>query len=205
MQIEKEDSNKIRIILKPIDLAEMNVSIENLKPDSPQLHNFLYEIMERVREETGFNPYAGQIVVEALPIGEGMILTVTRISQQKKTAVPPKAKIRRVKAVINDKSKKKSTAFVFDSFDDFCSALTVLNKETLIKSDYYKLNNKNVLLVNGATLCERSVLKEYAISSKSGGVVNSYMSEYGKHIAGGESLISMADGISRLQPSNNTD
>ena len=136
MQIEKEDSNKIRIILKPIDLAEMNVSIENLKPDSPQLHNFLYEIMERVREETGFNPYAGQIVVEALPIGEGMILTVTRISQQKKTAVPPKAKIRRVKAVINDKSKKKSTAFVFDSFDDFCSAFTVLNKETLIKSYY---------------------------------------------------------------------
>ena len=63
VQIEKENSNKIKVTLQPLDLREMNISIENLKPNSPQLNRFLYEIMEKVREETGFNPYNGQIVV----------------------------------------------------------------------------------------------------------------------------------------------
>lgn len=197
VQIEKEDSNKIRVILRPIDLREMNVSVESLKPDSPQLHSFLYEIMERVRAETGFNPYSGQIMVEALPIGEGMVLNVTRIMPPKKAAADSSPNIKRVKAVLKEPGQRR-TAFVFDSFDDLCNALTVLNKDTLIRSDYYKLNSKNILLVSGALFQEKSVLKEYSVSYKTGRMIDSYMSEHGKHIAGGERLVSMADGISRL-------
>lgn len=197
VQIEKEDSNKIRVILRPIDLREMNVSVESLKPDSPQLHSFLYEIMERVRAETGFNPYSGQIMVEALPIGEGMVLNVTRIMPPKKATADSSLNIKRVKAVLKESGQRR-TAFVFDSFDDLCNALTVLNKETLIRSDYYKLNSKNILLVSGALFQEKSVLKEYSVSYKTGRMIDSYMSEHGKHIAGGERLVSMADGISRL-------
>ena len=51
MQIEKETSNKIKIILKAIDLEEMNVSVESLQKSSPELHDFLHEIMERIQKE----------------------------------------------------------------------------------------------------------------------------------------------------------
>ena len=197
MQIEKEDSNKIRIILKPIDLQEMNVNIESLKPNSPRLHSFLYEIMERVREETGFNPYLGQIIVEASPMGEGMELTVTRVSHQKNPPVPANAKIRRVKAVRNTSSPKR-TAFIFECCDDFCNALIHITPDTLQKSSYYKLCKNDILIVKDISLQEKNILREYSVSSKSGGVVEPYANEHGNLIASGNKLVSMAKGISQL-------
>lgn len=198
MQIEKEDSNRIRIILKPVDLSEMNVSVESLKPNSPQLHNFLYEIMERIREETGFNPYSGQIMVEALPMGESMVLTVTRISENKEALKDKmKSKPKKVRAVINRQFAKR-TAFIFESFDDLCSALVKLDSETVKMSDYYQKDKKNILIVGAVSMQERYMLKEYSEYSKSGSMVDSYLREHAKHIAGGDKLAQMACGIAKL-------
>lgn len=195
MQIEKEDSNRIKIILKPVDLREMNVSVESLKPNSPQLHNFLFEIMERIREETGFNPYSGQVMVEALPVGESIVLTVTRISERKEADKP---KTRKVRAVINRPFARR-TVFVFESFDDLCAALIRLNSDTLKESDYYRNNDKNILVVGAVSIKERYLLKEYCEYFRNGSITDSYLKEHAKHVAGGEKLISMAQGISELE------
>ncbi len=195
VQIEKESQNKIKITLKPVDLQRMNVTVESLKPDSPQLHNFLHEIMERVQEETGFNPYSGKIMVEAMPMGENMLLTVTRISVQNKISIGEKPK--RIRAVAN-KTYQRHTAFSFDNFENFCKALTSLNKETVKNSDYYILDKSNVLLVGGLSDTERYILNEYSDLSKCNGIIDSYLKEHAKHISGGETLVSMAEGIKRI-------
>ena len=197
MQIEKESSNKIKVILQSTDLREMNISVENLRPNSPQLNRFLYEIMERVREETGFNPYSGQIVVEAVPGNGGVVLTVTRLGKPERTLNKAALKNGSFKAVIKKHSKTK-TAYCFDSFDDLCKVLTILDKDTLNKSDYYKMDNKNILVLCGASAQEKYILKEYSSCFKNGIIFESYLSEHGKHVAGGDSLVSMADGISKL-------
>lgn len=197
MQIEKETSNKIKIILRAIDLEEMNVSVESLQNSSPKLHDFLREIMERVRKETGFNPYNGQIMVEAFPIGEGIMLTVTRVSAIKKTLNTDTAKIRKVRAVAKD-TAEKNIAFSFASFDDFCKAMTMLDRKTLKNCEYFKLKKTDILLVGSLPYADRCVLKEYSKSSKKSSVIGSYLKEHAKFIASGDELISMANGISNL-------
>ena len=79
MKIEKIEANKIKVSLSELDLIDMNINVKSLTPDSPRLHNFLYEIMEKVKAETGFNPYSGQVVVEATPHDDGITLTVTKL------------------------------------------------------------------------------------------------------------------------------
>jgi len=195
VQIEKESQNKIKITLKPVDLQKMNVSVESLKPDSPQLHNFLHEIMERVQEETGFNPYSGKIMVEAMPMGENMLLTVTRISVQNKISIGEKPK--KIRAVAN-KTYHRHTAFSFNSFENFCKALTSLNSETVKNSDYYILDKSNVLLVGSLSDSERYLLNEFSDVSKCNGIFDSYLKEHAKHISGGETLVNMAEGIKRI-------
>ena len=197
MQIEKETSNKIKIILKAIDLEEMNVSVESLQKSSPELHDFLHEIMERIQKETGFNPYDGQIMVEAFPFGEGIILTVTRLLQTKKTPPIDTKKIKRVRAVPRD-SSQKNTAYGFASFDDFCKAMTLLNKKTLKSCEYFKLKKTDILLTGFLPLADRCILKEYSSLTKKSSVMQSYLKEHANFIASGDELICMAKGISQL-------
>ena len=198
VQIEKESANKIRVILKPLDLREMNINIESLKPNSPQLNRFLYEIMERVREETGFNPYNGQIVVEAVPRDEGIVLTVTRLVPSETPTAKTAIKKGKFKAVVKKHSESK-TAFFFELFDDLCKALTMLNESTLRKADYYSMGKSNVLVVCGVAKQEKYILKEYASSFKNSVIFESHLKEYAKHIAGGDELVSMAKGIAQIQ------
>lgn len=198
VQIEKESANKIRVILKPLDLREMNINIERLKPNSPQLNRFLYEIMERVREETGFNPYNGQIVVEAVPRDEGIVLTVTRLVPSETPTAKTAIKKGKFKAVVKKHSESK-TAFFFELFDDLCKALTMLDESTLRKADYYSMGTSNILVVCGAAKQEKYILKEYASSFKNSVIFESHLKEYAKHIAGGDKLVSMAKGIAQIQ------
>lgn len=198
VQIEKENSNKIKVTLQPLDLREMNISIENLKPNSPQLNRFLYEIMEKVREETGFNPYNGQIVVEAVPRNEGIVLTVTRLEPAAAPTAKAAIKKGKFKAVVKKQNEAK-TVFFFDVFDDLCRALTMLSENTLKKSDYYSMGKSNILVICGAERMEKYILKEYASSFKNSIVFESHLKEYAKHIAGGDKLVSMAKGIAEIQ------
>ena len=197
MHIEKEDSNRIKVILKSIDLRKMNVSIENLKPDSPQLHDFLYEVMERVREETGFNPYHGQIVVEASHMGDGMVLTVTRVSDRVNKMNVNRAKIRKARATLKNQ-EEAVTAFIFYEFDDFFEGVKLLSARTLMNTYYYKYKGYHVLLVKGVLREEKCRLREYASRIKCGQMLTAFFAEHAELIASGEKMVSMADGISKL-------
>ena len=84
LKIEKIEINKIKVTLSALDLIDMNISVKSLTPDSPVLHGFLHDVMEMVKAETGFNPYSGQVMVEATPSDDGIVLMVTKLSEEKK-------------------------------------------------------------------------------------------------------------------------
>lgn len=197
MQIEKESSNRIKVTLKPTDFQKMNVSLDTLKPNSPQLHTFLYEIMERVREQTGFNPYMGQVMVEALPMGECMELTVTRISALEKSTMPANKKLKNARAVIK-KIPSKQAAFYFDNFDDFCKALILLDHNFLKNCIYYKLNDMHILFAQDICDLQLCLLKEYCTFIKKSSVIDVYMEEHAKYVTDGDGLVNMSNILSSL-------
>ena len=194
MRIEKLELNKIKVTVYPIDLSDMNLNIKALKPDSPQLHTFLYKIMEKVKKETGFNPYQGQIVVEASPMGDCVELTVTKIN---KTTDNKKNIPKKVHAVLKSK-KKNNYIYVFDSFDDMCSALIHISECTLLSSHLYKIENNYILASSGINKNEHIILKEFINDFDNGKFSIDFLSEHGTLVAEKTNLVSLVKGISEL-------
>ena len=196
VRIEKLELNKVKVIVYPVDLNDMNINIKTLRPDSPQLHTFLFEVMERVKKETGFNPYSGQIVVEALPMEDCVELTVTKISE-KKPRDAMKSKPKRVRAVLKNK-EDTNTLYTFESFDNLCKALMCLNESVLNSASYYRIENNHLLNLKNVTLETHTVLREFMSDFDNSKLNENFLREHGELIAENDRLITMAKGISDL-------
>ena len=195
MRIEKLEFNKIKVTIYPVDLMDMNINIKNLKPDSPQLHSFLSDIMEKIKEETGFNPYSERTVVEASPVGDCMVLTVTTFSGENDNF-----KIcgkRRVKAVLKKKTTK-SNIFFFEKFDDMCDALTQISDASLVGGALYKIENKYALSFLEIKENEAFLLREFAISRDNNQLARDFLCEHAELIAKDNKFLSMSQGIKKL-------
>lgn len=197
MRIEKVELNKIKVTVFPFDLHNMNMNIGSLKPDSPQLHSFLYKVMEKVKKETGFNPYSGQIVVEASPVGECIILTVTKIIN-KDNQQPKKVRPSKITAVSKKKTSNKHLYYFFD-FEDFCKAITNLSESTIQSSTYYQLKDCHVLLVTSQAENEHILLCEFASQHiHQNNLAESFICEHSLKIISSDELVKMSKGICDL-------
>lgn len=195
MRIEKLEFNKIKVTVFPVDLINMNINLKSLTPDSPELHIFLSGIMEKIREETGFNPYSEKTVVEASPMGDCMVLTVTKLSDKKTEICNNRNK--KVRAVLKNKKPNKNIYF-FDDFDDMTSAVSLLSEETLIASSLYKIENRFALSVRALDLSEFGMLSEFSSECDKNSMAVDFLNEHGEIIAKGEKLFQMAEGIKSL-------
>ena len=102
MRIEKLNKDKIKVTLTTAELINLDIDVKRLSPDSKELQTFLFHIMETIREETGFNPYNGQVVVEATPSQDGISILVKRLNKGIK-----KITEEQFKKVVSVKPKKK--------------------------------------------------------------------------------------------------
>lgn len=195
MKIERLENNKIKVTIFPVDLIDMNMSIKSLRPDSPQLHSFLSDIMEKIKEETGFNPYSKRTVVEASPVGDCMILTVTKIEEKNES--PKKDSIKKVRAVLKNKNVKKSVYF-FEEFDDMCEAISHMSEETLINSECYKIEERFAFATTLEKTMEMGVMREFSSGCDVHSLASDFLNEHAKVIAKGEGLVKMARGIKSL-------
>ena len=187
--------NKIKITVFPIDLNDMNISIKSLKPDSPQLHSFLFNIMEKIKKETGFNPYSGRIVVEASPIGDCVELIVTKLSEQKIEEKPNKS-VKKVRAVIK-KPKQKNIVYSFENFDDFCGCLAVVWNSLSKMAAYYVIGSRHILSVPESN-SKQHIIQEFATGADRRKLSKSFLDEHATLVASGEELLNMAKGINEL-------
>lgn len=190
MKIEKVEGNRrVRVLLTENDLTEMNINIRTLTSDSPELTGFLYKVMEYINQETGFNAKSGQIVIEASPANDGVILTVTKINPSHKTVkVNPKT----VKAKRKVNSNK---LYRFTDFDALEAYLTVAESANLEHMRLYSYKDSYFIVASVSD----SYITEFADRIAVFGANDLFLSEHSTKLAEGKSLVSMADGIKKLK------
>lgn len=79
MKIKKISNDEVVVFLSMGDLELFDLSPDSFEPKSAELHRFLFLLMETVREETGFDPFEGQVVVEAARTREGVHLSISKV------------------------------------------------------------------------------------------------------------------------------
>ena len=190
MRIERVEGNrKIRVLLSQDDLHEMNINIRTLTPDSPELHSFLFRVMEYVRRETGFNVRDGQVVVEASPLGEGVVLTVTKIEQERRPRRINAYSVRAKKKIYSDK------IYRFADFEALCAYFRLADTDMAGRMRLYSYEKK--FFVAAATVDRR--IYEFAECIPPIGNSERFLIEHGSLIAQGEALKNMAIGIKNLK------
>ena len=190
MKIERVEGNrKVRVLLTENDLTEMNINIRTLTSDSPELTSFLYKVMDYINKETGFNAKSGQIVIEASPADGGVVLTVTKITPERKTVkIDPKT----IKAKKKENSKK---LFRFADFDALTSYLILADENNLLDMKLYSYKDSFFIV---STVSD-SYLPEFSDRITAFSTNDIFLSEHARHIASGEKLVSMAEGIKKLK------
>ena len=199
MRIEKLADNKIKVTLTTADLTRLNIDINNLTPSSRELHTFLFHIMETVREETGFNPYNGQIVVEATPMREGIIVLISKLKRVKANFTRDQLKRARVvRARVKD-TDVEADAYGFASFDDLCRAFALIEDDAFVHSMLYKIDGVYCCLMNrkSGSRSSRHILSEFA-SEVASPMKAEHIKEHGELIESGSKLARMAAGIKKL-------
>lgn len=209
MRIEKLNHDMIKVTLSGEDLVSFNINVERLSKDSVELHRFLFRIMDTIHEETGFNMYTGQVVVEARTTDDGMCLTISKIAQNEKKVTQTVVNGKKITAKINEKLKGKGT-YYFDSFDDLCNAISVIDDDvhqynSLYKYEqgyFYILDFENPCFKNDYDICKTiSVLKEFSKADVTSRFRDVRAAEHGELITSGDELVNMADKI-RLMNKN---
>lgn len=199
MKIEKLNNNKIKVTLTTMDLINLDIDVEQLAPDSKELHTFLFHIMETIREETGFNPYNGQVVVEATPSREGISILVSKLcSDTKKITKERFSNAKGVKARVKNLSDAK--VFYFKDFEDMCMALVEIPVSSLSGGFLYKLNNTYCFVIKNDIHSSRcsAVMAEFAAKSSEYPLQVAYIREHGRLVAKGNELVLMTREIRNL-------
>lgn len=199
VRIEKLSGDKVKVTLSATDLVNLDVDIENLTPNSDELHSFLFHIMETVRAETGFNPYNGQVVVEATPSKDGISLVVSKIKPVLRQITKEE-----IKRGVNIKARIKRTSdkaiFYFEQFDDLCAAICELTENELLKGSLYKLGDTFCYVTDndkGLSRCV-SVLTEFSVKRSAYPLQLTYIKEHGTLIAEGDGLVNMVEKLKSL-------
>ncbi len=199
MRIEKLNDDKIKVTLTTTDLINLDIDVKQLAPDSQELHTFLFHIMETIREETGFNPYSGQVVVEATPSRDGISIMVRRLKGSKKHIT--REEFNRATSV-NAKVKReiKTEIFYFMSFDDLCAALKELEHDDLLSGSLYSLNKTFCFAINNESRFNRCIhiMTEFSADKSIYPLRLTYIKEHGELVAKGSELLEMAERIKQL-------
>ena len=209
MRIERLAENKVKVTLTGDDLSGFDISVKKLSKNSTELHSFLFKIMETIREETGFNPYSGQIVIEAQSVGDGISITISKIEQNITKTIEKVRNGKRIRARVRESGADVCT-YYFDSFDALCEAVINIAPSVHKTAALYKLDGQYCYIVDfdgalfksGGLLCETiSVLAEFSVRSSVLPMQHLHIKEHGRLIAEGDSLVSMYEGL--LQISEN--
>ena len=198
LKIEKINKDRIMVTLTPTDLSDYNIDINALGPNSKELHSLLFNIMETIRAETGFNPYNGQVVVEATPHSDGVTLVVSKMgANQARIAIEEFKRNVKVTARLKsaDKTEKsKYATFSFANFDNVSMSLARIADDTLMDAALYKVDSTFCLAMKNREEHLRVIdlINEFADKVSYNSLRYVFIAEHGSLVAEGEKLVGMA-------------
>ena len=193
MNIEIIGKDRIKVVLSEAEMEERNLTNDVLVNKSELLNSFLFEIMEEIREKTEFNPYNGQVVVEAIRGSEGLMLIISKANREKKKlTAADKEKIRRAKPVVKKKETQRQI-YIFDDFENLCSAVIRLGEGSFEKSSVYRIGKVFYFYLeqDEGFLKSSAVLSEYC-SQKASADMIFYVEEHSDLMFNGSELKKMS-------------
>lgn len=218
MRIKKISNDKIIVQLTDMDLEYFDLDFDERTPQSADLHKFLFEVMELVKTETGFDPYhGGQVVVEASASQNGMSLIISKIHTNKKQITRDEfARVKGIKVksaaqkvshediaslVSHPKRKKRvsdSFIFIFECFADFEAVVKVLDTFNFSLASLYREGERYALISTAFTSQEKNIISEYAMKSVRNDVVASDIREGWSEVAKSDILREMTDNLKEM-------
>lgn len=209
MHIEKLENNKIKISLTEMDFIHFDINREELVMNKTVLHSFIMRLMDKISEETDFDPYSGNILVRAVHSQDGMNIIVSKVGEKVKYTKDEFKRAKSIKGKLKKEKQCRSDSYVtyfFSDFENLCTALKLLDDEFLKPARIYKYENSYALVaciddcVEKQEFCFEniSVLKEYSDRYTSGKVCAIHIKEQGVLVAESEKLLNMANGIREL-------
>lgn len=176
MKIERLTEDKIRIIIKQNELKDPSLDLHTIMTKAAESQELFLEILDKAKQETGFNAEGHKLLIEAFTFGEdAMVFTITKYKviktpeTEKKNITAPKKSLK-VKKKVNLAPSSDYCIYSFNNFEMFCEFCTSLNTHTqitrrgLIKdSSLYLYNNKYYLVLSGINLEHKSLIKFYTL------------------------------------------
>ena len=205
MHIEQLEKNKVKVTLTVDDLHMMDIDISTLGNESVKLNTFLFNIMEKVKEETDFNPYGGQVLMEAMPTAEGVSIFVSKVLDDKKITKDAFKNVKTIRAKGVEKKSAQTDSdsmelFYIENFDNVCSVLRELKYNTLLKCELYKFEDEYCMMVKRdfKSVQSMGVLWEFSERKSVYCMQQDFVREHGTLIAKGRKLANMGKGVKSL-------
>lgn len=181
MKIVRLEPDRVRVFLSELDLFSMNIDIDSITPDSPKLSLFLYEVLDAVKAQTGFSLEDGQVIAEATPKPDGIVLELFRAKKEADTA----------KVV-----KRDCVIFEIEDFESLSLMLKNVASAFLLNMRLYLLDGVFFVAVPRRRI--PPIIYECSIKNRKVRTFEAYLSEYGKLIAGGYRLMCMAAALKKI-------
>lgn len=166
LRIQKISCHKVIVHLTNNDLDKLDIDLE--KKPKENIHKFLFEVMERVQIQTGFDPYhGGQVIVEASSNEHGMELVISKIPD--KTRKLSREEFSRVKSIKVRQTRKikrdeNKTVIIFNTYLDFENAVSRIPDEFFNNTQLYRRNGKYALVTsNKIAESVKQILCEYSL------------------------------------------
>ena len=228
MRIKKISGDEVTVFLNANDLEYFNFHVENGIPDEGDLNSFLFDLMELVQTETGFDPYnGGRVMVEAVHTSHGMRLNICRIGRAKRKKLT-REQFKKVKSIrVREKSRADEMSveeydelvrmirdlgtvlgsleegqetFVLDGFNEMEKALCNLTDEELEHCVLYRDGARYAIVSSGnAGKRIKTVIGEYAGISHGGDILADDINEGWTELVRGDKLVEMARALRDMQ------
>ncbi len=121
MKIEKIHFNKIKVTFTLEDLIEHNITPEAVRNNAPWVQKVLMTVVERARDEIGFEAHDARLMVEAMPgANDSMVMYITRLAPDddiKDVLQNAKKRLKlKIRPAVSENSK--TSCIAFDDFED---------------------------------------------------------------------------------------
>ena len=169
MKIEKLTENKIRIILKDLDLQDKSLNLNQLFLNTQHTHSLLLEILNKAKSEYDFDTDGCKLLIEGFfNVDDSYVFTITKYKEKSSNQK------RYISIKNNNINCSNKPIYSFINFDDFCDFCNLLNenKHIVLKN---LLKNSILYLFNDTYYLE---IEELNTSNELYKTFISYISEF---------------------------
>lgn len=228
LRIKKISRDAVMVYLTHQDLEYFDFDPEKRMPEAADLHRLLYEVMEFVQSETDFDPYGGQVIVEASPSSHGLSLSISKLKTGKKHRMT-REEFKRIKSIrvkdedcgglthddiielieglgieeaIRRRLEKKSECevFFFDSFENLESALCMVPDEVTRECALYRHEGRYALITEIRRGSRyANLISEFAEKSANTLIIRNDVREGWQKVAEKDALSEMASAMRNMQ------